>query len=286
MNADQLLEALSLSEDFEIEFKSARGGVPRSLWESYCAFANTDGGVIVLGVKQHSSNRFEIQGLEDAEKVRQDFWNNVNNRSHVSHNLLGNEDVRIVKFNSDQVLVVNVPRAGRFERPIYLGPNPLTGTYRRYHEGDYRCDENEVRRMISDSDDQTSADSRVLSKFGISDVHVESLQAYRNRFRSRDAIHPWLELDVLDFLRKLGGFRQVRDSGEEGLTVAGLLMFGKEESIRDPSSNVSFQLDFRDRRSDDPKVRWVDRVWQDGSWNANLFQFFFGSSDESVGKTG
>ncbi|MDA1180512.1 MAG: ATP-binding protein, partial [Planctomycetota bacterium] len=201
VNADQLLEALSLSEDFEIEFKSARGGVPRSLWESYCAFANTDGGVIVLGVKQHSSNRFEIQGLEDAEKVRQDFWNNVNNRSHVSHNLLGNEDVRIVKFNSDQVLVVNVPRAGRFERPIYLGPNPLTGTYRRYHEGDYRCDENEVRRMISDSDDQTSADSRVLSKFGISDVHVESLQAYRNRFRSRDAIHPWLELDVLDFLR-------------------------------------------------------------------------------------
>lgn len=89
MNADQLLEALALGEDYEIEFKSARGGVPRSLWESYSAFANTEGGVIVLGVKQHSGNRFEIQGLEDAAKVRQDFWNNVNNRSHVYFPNLG-----------------------------------------------------------------------------------------------------------------------------------------------------------------------------------------------------
>ena len=274
MNAEQLLEALALGEDYEIEFKSARGGVPRSLWESYCAFANTDGGIIVLGVKQHSGTRFEVQGLEDAAKIRQDFWNNVNNRSHVSHNLLGNDSVRVVEVNGDKVLVIEIPRADRYQRPVYLGPNPLTGTYRRYHEGDYRCEENEVRRMLSDSGEH-SADSRVLSKFGMSDIHVESLQGFRNRFRSRDAVHPWLELDVLEFLRKLGGFRKDRDSGDEGLTVAGLLMFGKEEAIRDPSASLHFQLDYRDRRSDDPKVRWVDRVWQDGTWNANLFQFFF-----------
>ncbi len=73
MNGDQLLDALELGEDFEIEFKSARGGVPCSLWESYGAFANTEGGVIVLGVRQRGSNRLEIQGLEDADKIRQDF---------------------------------------------------------------------------------------------------------------------------------------------------------------------------------------------------------------------
>ena len=274
MNGDQLLDALELGEDFEIEFKSARGGVPRSLWESYSAFANTEGGVIVLGVRQRGSNRFEIQGLEDADKIRQDFWNNVNNPAHVNISLLNNDDVEVVSVSDKNVLVIRVPRADRYQRPVYLAPNPLTGTYRRYHEGDYRCDEAEVRRMISDSADQ-SADSRVLPKFGMDDIHTESLQAYRNRFQSRDAVHPWLELDVLEFLRKLGGFRKDRDSGDEGLTVAGLLMFGREDAIKDPSTGFNFQLDYRDRRTDDPKVRWVDRVWQDGTWNANLFQFFF-----------
>ena len=274
MDTDRLLEALQLGEDYEIEFKSARGGVPRSLWESYSAFANTDGGVIVLGVQQRGGNRFEIQGLEDAAKIRQDFWNNVNNRAHVSHNLLNNDNVRVVDVDAKDILVIEVPQADRHQRPVFLGQNPLTGTYRRYHEGDYRCDENEVRRMISDSDEQ-SADSRVLSKFGMDDVHVESLQAYRNRFRSRDAVHPWLALDAGAFLQKLGGYRKDRESGDEGLTVAGLLMFGREEAIKDPAAGIAFNLDYRDRRSDDSKVRWVDRVWQDGTWNANLYQFFF-----------
>ncbi|OYP36333.1 hypothetical protein CGZ80_08420 [Rhodopirellula sp. MGV] len=244
------------------------------MWETYSAFANTDGGVIVLGVKQRSGNRFEIQGLENAEKIRQDFWNNVNNKAHVSHNLLRNDCVRVVPVEGSDVLIIEVPRADRHQRPVFLGPNPLVGTYRRYHEGDYRCDDAEVRRMLSDAEEH-SADSRVLSKFSMDDIHIESLQAYRNRFRSRDETHPWLNEDVSGFLRKIGGIRKDRDSGDEGLTVAGLLMFGKEEAIKDPAAGIRFQLDYRDRRSEDPSVRWVDRVWQDGTWNANLFQFFF-----------
>ena len=181
MNVDQLLDALRFGEDKELEFKSARGGVPRSLWETYSSFANTDGGVIVLGVKQHSGNRFEIQGLENAEKIRQDFWNNVNNPAHVSCNLLRNDDVRVHRVDDrgafKDVLIVEVPRADRHQRPVFLAPNPLTGTYRRYHEGDYKCEKNEVRRMLSDAD-QNSADSRVLPCFSMDDIHIESLQQY------------------------------------------------------------------------------------------------------------
>ena len=49
-------------ESAEVEFKSAKGGFPRSLWETYSAFANTQGGVIVLGVKERDG-RFTLDGL-------------------------------------------------------------------------------------------------------------------------------------------------------------------------------------------------------------------------------
>jgi hypothetical protein len=37
-------------------------------------------------------------------------------------------------------------------------------------------------------------------------------------------------------LEKIGGWRTDRTSGQEGLTVAGLLMFGEDNAIRDPAA--------------------------------------------------
>ena len=58
----------------------------------------------------------------------------------------------------------------------------------------------------------------------------------------------------------------------EGLTVAGLLMFGREETLHE--ALPQYHVDFREKLSLDPLVRWSDRLTLDGMWPGNLFQFY------------
>ena len=82
----------------------------------------------------------------------------------------------------------------------------------------------------------------------------------------------WLSEDDRGLLTKLGGWRRDRASGVEGLTVAGLLMFGTDEAIRE--AIPQYHIDYREKLSADPATRWTDRLTVDGTWCANLFQFY------------
>ena len=56
---DSLLRS---QEAVDLEFKTARAGFPNSVWETYSSFANTDGGTIVLGIKEKNGALF-VEGL-------------------------------------------------------------------------------------------------------------------------------------------------------------------------------------------------------------------------------
>ena len=267
INPIEILAKLAWSENEDLEFKSAKSGVPRDLWETYSAMANTQGGVILLGVADDGS----VHGIDHIEKTKKQFWDSVNNRQVVNSNLLSNADLQVIKHPHGDLIAIRIPRADRRARPVYVGQNPLTGTYRRDYEGDYHCTEREVRRMLADSAEE-SADSCVLEKFTIADLDLQSLHQYRNRLASRHPSHPWLADDDIGLLKKLNGWRECRKSGIEGLTVAGLLMFGRDETIRE--AMPQYQIDFRERLSPDPAIRWTDRLTQDGTWPGNLYQFY------------
>jgi ATP-dependent DNA helicase RecG len=260
--------------DFEVKAaqgRDGRGEVPGSVWETYAAMANTQGGEIVLGVAERNDGGLDVLGLQNPERVVRTFWNLINNRQIVSVNLLRNDDVQIVEEAGTAVLHVIVPRASREQRPVYTGPNPLTGTFRRNHEGDYRCSEREVRRMIADAE-QDQRDARILPGYTLGDLDTDSLGAYRNEFRSANPNHVWLTLDDHGLLEQLGGWRRDRESGEEGLTLGGLLMFGTLRAILDAVPD--YVLDYREVMPGDPGIRWTDRVTTDGTWSGNLYGFY------------
>jgi ATP-dependent DNA helicase RecG len=265
----------ALREDWDVECKLAagrdgRGQLPDSLWETYSAFANTNGGVVLLGVKEHDG-KFLPVGISDVEKVEADLWNLVRNQNKVSECLLSASDVTRRTINGFTILRIDVPRAERQQRPVFVNGKLLEGSYRRLHTGDHRMSTFEVKRMLADADSEHPRDSRPIENFGINDVDAESLAAYRNMMRSSSPSHPFLASDDVEFLRKLGGVKRNRESGVDVLTEAGLLVFGKFQSIREHFP--SFFLEYRETDGND-RTRWIDRVTPDGTWPGNLFSFF------------
>ena len=119
--------------------------------------------------------------------------------------------------------------------------------------------------MLADAD-PLPADHRILVGFSLEDLDSTSLAQYRQRLRSAKGEHAWLSLGDKELLAQLGGWRQDRTNGEEGLTLAGLLMFGKDLAIHDPEGGPSFFIDYRERL--DPATRYTDRLYPDGSWEA------------------
>lgn len=275
MDMQELKQMVYQGEKVDIECKEADSNVPKSTYESYSAFANTNGGYIILGVKEDKKKtrpeeRFLIQGINNPKKQMEDFWNTINSNK-VNINILKDEDVFVVEDAGISLIVIKVPRADYKIRPVYIGENPYKGTFKRNHEGDYHATDFEVDGMIRDKNPDGN-DGMILEYYTMDDIDKETLRKYRQIFEIRNDGHVWNSLDDKLFLEKLGGYRKERREGKEGLTLAGLMMFGDGLAIRDQFDNVF--MDYRDESEVTLEVRWNDRITYDGTWENNLFNFF------------
>lgn len=268
------LELLRESVDLECKLALGRdglGALPEDFWPTYSAFANTEGGVVMLGVRE-KQGQFIIEGITNVAKVRKELFDSLNNRQKVSANLLTDAHAREVILEGRTLLVIEIPRATRKARPVHLTTNPFAEhTYRRLNDGDRPLPDDEVKRMLAEQVED-SRDDRILRGFEFGDLCMETFRAYRQVCANREPAHPWNALEDLDFLRQIGGWRKDRETGESGLTLAGLLMFGWMATIQEELSN--YMLDYQERPEAKIEQRWADRLTLDGKWSGNLYDFY------------
>ena len=223
-------------ENNRLEAKKAQGGLPHSIWETYSAFANTFGGYILLGVAENADKSFSSVPLPSPEKLVADFWNSVNNHSIVNVNILSDRNVQIVESGGNQIVIIDVPRADRHDKPVYTGVDPFSGTYRRNGEGDYHCTKDEVRAMMRDQAD-ISQDARVMDTMTIDCLDMDTIRRYRQRM---DNLRPGHEYEI------------VREF---------------------PHYFLDYQEHDRSTTEDE---RWTDRiVSSSGDWSGNICDFYF-----------
>ena len=266
----QLLD--TYREDNRLEAKKARGGLPHSLWETYSAFANTDGGLILIGADEKQDGTLIPTGLTEDEvgKMKKQFWDIINNRQKVSDNILTDKEVYPEKLDGSVILVVNVPRAQRERRPVYINGDIFSGTYKRNSSGDYHCTKDEVRSMLRDQGSQT-VDTKILTGMNLSVLNPDSILAFRMNHRNTQLNHPWSNLTDKEFLIRIGAAAISDTDGKAHPTGAGLLMFGNEYEIVREYPN--YFLDFREMVND--ITEWTDRIWStSGDWSGNVFDFY------------
>ena len=148
MTASDIKDLMLYGEGINVEYKEAAGDLPKSVWETYSSFANTIGGTIFLGIKEHRGKpveeRYEVKGVSDAEKLIKSFWDTVNS-DKVSRNILVEKDVECVDLEGNNVIAIHVPMANYSFRPVYINKNLLGGSFKRNYEGDYHCTDEEVK---------------------------------------------------------------------------------------------------------------------------------------------
>ena len=256
-------------ENNRIEAKKALGGLPQSIWETYSAFANTLGGIILLGVEEYKDHSLHALNLPDPDKLIKDFWDIVNNPEKVSVNILTDRHVQKQEIDGKHIVVITVPKAERSDKPVYIGGNPFSGSYRRNGEGDYKCTKEEIQAMLRDASIKTQ-DMLILENMGLEVLDYDSLHRYRIRMKNYRPGHVWEELDDEEFLYRLGAAGRSED-GKIHPTAAGLLMFGHEYEI--VKEYPYYFLDYQERMDDG---RWTDRIVStSGDWSGNVYDFYF-----------
>ena len=258
-------------EDNCLEVKKAKSGLPNSLWETYSAFANCYGGIIILGATENEDGSLKTTGLENEAKLRKEFWDTINNKQKVSVNLLLDKDVETHFVNGDVIMVIHIPKVKREMKPIYINNDMFMGSFRRNWEGDYHCAKSEVLAMLRDQPEVTS-DMKIIENLEVDVLDKETLRGYRNRHMAFRRGHVWEDSDDIEYMKNIGAIGKSERTGELHPTAAGLLMFGKEYTI--VREYPEYFLDYRETL--DPTIRWTDRFQSSsGDWSGNVFEFYF-----------
>ena len=258
MTKEELIHRINDLEWYDFEVKEAKSELPKSIWETVSAFANTSGGWIVLGIRQVSRD-FIISGVDNIEKLEQDFLGTIR-----SQKFNAPIDAQISKFDIDGKKVLAFHVASSPQKPIYFN-NPQN-TFIRFGSGDQRATNAEITAMFRNQAFGVKSEQTIPGT-GVEMLNMDSLHGYRNYMKIWGDRPELTVNDDEDFCKKLGICDQ-----NGLLNYGGLIMFGKYEFLREYVPTFWMDLvEIPGNSVAEAKVRYTYRIpEQDNLWEYYL----------------
>ena len=262
MNKEELLDRLSDIEWDDFEAKEARSELPKNIWETVSSFSNAAGGWVVLGVSQQGK-KFEITGLENPEKLEQDFTTILRGKN--KFNVLINPKCKKYTMEGKTVLAFFIPSSD--QKPVYF--NSLQNTFVRTGSGDQRATDSEINAMFRDQLFGVMS-ARPALKTTHNDINRNTFTRYRDYMSRFNPSSPYNSLSEKEFLEKL----QIVEG--EHLTYGGLLFMGKNLAINRSISDFRVDLlEIPGRSYAEAEPRYTFRLEE----QENLWEYYFAIID-------
>ena len=255
MTQDQLIELLRRHEWRDVEFKEARRSVPRDAYETVSAFANTQGGHLVFGVRR-SGPQMEIVGVLDVDKVQSEFLSTLRQPDKLSVVVDVREELH--RHGDSDLLIFYVPEAHRSQKPVFLNGN-ISRSFVRSGGSDVRCSDQERNRFLLDAATERP-DGQVVDLDLRTAFDADAVRWYRAAYETRPDNRSCKGLSDTDFLAEMGLI--VEHRGGRRPTRAAILLFGANRTFRQllPRPVVDCQRFMTTREAADTEDRWFDRV--------------------------
>jgi ATP-dependent DNA helicase RecG len=246
MDLQQVQQIINQGEGLRIEYKEATDSVPGSFYETVVSFSNTDGGVILLGVADNKT----VTGINRAitVKLQKDIVTALNTRECI------NPPVYVQPFTVEHpdglIMVIQVPSSSQVH-------DHSGRIYSREFEAD--LDITDDQQKVSDiylRKRNFFTESIIYPHLTMEHLDKSLFEKARQIIRNNRSDHPWLLVSDEQMLRDSTLWRIDFKTGEEGLTLAAALIFGKDSTIQSilPAYKVEAMVRIHN------KDRWDDRI--------------------------
>ena len=214
------------------EVKEAGKSLPENLLETISAFANKEGGLIILGLSEKKSFR-PVEGF-DVQRIYSALLG-VGDKLTPRCRL----EAEVLPFEGTHIIVAQVPAIGYKERPCYVTSKGVyLGSYIRTGDGDRRLTQYEIDRLREEHT-QPKFDIEAVTEASIEELNEQVLNAIVARHRLLTPRY-FGKMKTQDILIKLGVLRNVQ--GVIHPTIAGLLVAGEFPQQYFPRLNVTFTV--------------------------------------------
>ena len=222
MTEKELKDLIYKGEKIDVEFKKSENELSKNVYESVCSFNNRNGGHLFLGVIDETK---EINGVNPnkIDKIIKDFTTAINNGNKINPPMYLTPEV--YDMNGKKIVYIRIPEGTQLRR--------LNGRiWDRTHEGDIDITENaELVYKMYARKQSTFFVNKVYPNLGLEFLDSELIQKAKKMAISRVDSHAWTNMNEEEILRSSGLILTEPDTGREGITLAAILLFGKDNTI-------------------------------------------------------
>ena len=219
-------------ENNKVEFKEAKNSFPDSAFETICAFLNTDGGYLLLGVDDNA----KITGInhDKIEQIKEKFVTSINNQNIINPPVY--LKINDIKIDGKTIIYIEVPIGSNVHR--YKGK-----IYKRNNESDVDItNQNEEIAKLFLSKDTTYSENKIYPYLKIKDLRKDLILKVKKLAKLANEQNDWVNLEDDEFLKSTCLYQTDYTTGNSGITLAGVLLFGTDEQIKSVAPGFKIEL--------------------------------------------